>query len=58
MKLRGVDLSELVEALAEVIDRYTEEHPGTSADEIEAAVSYVHGAMFRLANETPPSKLH
>jgi hypothetical protein len=42
VKLQAIDGGELIELLAEVA----------------ATVSYVHGCIFRLASETPPSKLH
>jgi hypothetical protein len=58
VKLQQFDCSELVEALAEVIEEYMETHPGTKPDEVAATVSYVHGCIFRLASETPPNKLH
>jgi hypothetical protein len=56
--LKGVDLSELVEILATVIDQYMRENPGFTADEAAAAVSFVHGTVFRIANELPANKLH
>ena len=58
MKLRGIDLTELIEALAEVIDQYMKDNPGFTADEAAAAVSFVHGAIFRIASELPANKLH
>jgi hypothetical protein len=58
VKLKGIDLTELVEALAEVIDQYMKDNPGFTADEAAAAVSFVHGAIFRVASEIPASKLH
>lgn len=58
MKLRGIDLSELIEALAEVIDQYMKDNPGFTADEAAAAVSFVHGAFFRVASELPANKLN
>lgn len=58
MKLKGVDLTELVEALAEVIDQHMKDNPGFTADEAAAALSFVHGAIFRVASEIPANKLH
>jgi hypothetical protein len=58
VKLQTFDCGELVEALAEVIEQYMETHPESTHDEVAATVSYVHGCIFRLASETPPSKLH
>lgn len=58
MKLKGVDLSDLIEALAAVIDQYMKDNPDFTADEAAAAVSFVHGAVFRVASEIPAKKLH
>lgn len=58
MRMKGVDLTELIEALAEVIDQYMKDNPDFSADEAAAAVSFVHGAIFRVASEIPANKLH
>jgi hypothetical protein len=58
VRLKGVDLTELVTILAEVIDQYMTDNPGFTADEAAAAVSFVHGAIFRIASEIPASKLH
>jgi predicted transcriptional regulator len=58
VKLQAIDGGELIELLAEVIEKYMEDHPETKPDEVAATVSYVHGCIFRLASETPPSKLH
>jgi hypothetical protein len=56
--MKGVDLTELIEALAEVIDQYMKDNPDFSADEAAAAVSFVHGAIFREASQIPANKLH
>lgn len=56
--MRGVDASELIEAIADVIDQYMRDNPGFTADEAAAAVSFVHGAIFRVASEIPANKLH
>jgi len=58
VKLKGVDLSGLVGAIADVIDQYMKDNPDTTADEAVAALSFVHGAIFRIANDIPASKLH
>lgn len=58
MRLKGIDLSALVEALAEVIDQYMKDNPDCTADEVVAALSFVHGSIFRLASDVPASKLH
>lgn len=58
MRLKGTDLSELVEALSEVINQYIEDNPDCTADEVVAALSFVHGSIFRLASDVPASKLH
>jgi hypothetical protein len=58
VKLQTFDCGDLVVELAEVIETYMEEHPETTHDEVAATVSYVHGCIFRLASETPASKLH
>jgi hypothetical protein len=58
MKLQTFDCVGLVDAIAEVIEEYMETHPDVTPDEVAATVSYVHGCMFRLSSETPPSKLH
>jgi hypothetical protein len=59
VKLQTFDCGELVEQLAEVIERYMEEHPESTHDEVAATVSYVHGCIFRLAKDAPPAnKLH
>jgi hypothetical protein len=58
VKLKGVDLSDLIETLAEVIDQYMKDNPDFTADEAAAAVSFVHGAIFRVASEMPANKLH
>lgn len=58
MRLKGIDLSELVEALSEVINQYIEDNPDCTSDEVVAALSFVHGSIFRLASDVPASKLH
>ena len=58
MRLRGIDLSELVDALVEVIAQHMQDHPDCTADEAVAALSYVHGVCFRAAKDIPASKLH
>ena len=58
MRLKGVDLTALVEALAEVIDQYMQDNPDFTADEAAEAVSFVHGAIFREASQIPANKLH
>jgi hypothetical protein len=59
VKLQQFDCGDLVEELAEVIERYMEEHPESTQDEVAATVSYVHGCIFRLAKDAPPAnKLH
>jgi hypothetical protein len=58
VRMKGVDLSDLIEAIAEVIDQYMKDHPDFTADEAAAAVSFVHGAIFRQASDIPANKLH
>lgn len=59
MKLQTFDCGGLVEEMAELIERYMDDHPETTPDEVAATVSYVHGCIFRLAKDAPPAnKLH
>lgn len=58
MRMRGVDLTELVEKLLDVIEQYLDDNPGFTADEAAAALSYTQGAIFRLASDVPPSGLN
>jgi hypothetical protein len=51
-------LIELADTLTTVIDQYIDAHPDIAADKLAAVVSYVHGAIFRVASEVPASKLH
>jgi hypothetical protein len=52
------DIRVLVETIFSTIDQFMEEHPEVPVDTVATAVSFIHGAMFRLASEIPPSKLH
>ena len=56
--MKPVDCEDLVDALAELIDKYMEDNPDFTADEAHAALSYVEGSIFRLASDIPASKLH
>lgn len=58
MKLQTFDCSELVDALTDVVEEYMATHPDVKPDAVAATLSYVHGCIFRLASETPASKLH
>ena len=58
VEVRGVEITELVDAIANVIDLYMQMNPEMSADEAVCALDYVRASLFRLASETPASKLN
>ena len=51
VEVRGIEITELVDAIANVIDLYMQMNPEMSADEAVCALDYVRASIFRLASE-------